>query len=52
MIQINLTLETGDTEFFLADLMKEMQDFLIKKDLEIVSCYKNKKKEKRDKDVE
>jgi len=51
MQKVVLTLETGDEEFKLADLMKEVQDFLEKKDFEIIDCAKIKKTQKREKDV-
>ena len=51
MQQIQFTIETGDQEFLLAELMKEVQDFLKDKDFEIISCFKIRKPKKRAKDV-
>jgi len=51
VIQVQLTIEFGDREFLLTDLTKEVQDFLVEKDCEIISCLKVRNNQKRPKDV-
>jgi len=51
VIQVQFTIEGGDIDFKLADLMKEVQDFLNDKDFEIISSFKIRKPKKRSKDV-